>query len=85
MKRIILVVMFVITVMTAVACGCSNVNSESKSMFTIVEGDTLSKTYMIVYHNDTKVMYAVSDSGHSAGIFTVMVNPDGSPMLWKED
>lgn len=39
--------------------------------------------YKIVYHKDTKVMYAVSDSTYNKGSFTVLVNADGSPMLYE--
>lgn len=35
----------------------------------------------IYYDKDTKVMYIVNYSGGT----TVMVNPDGSPRLYKED
>jgi hypothetical protein len=40
--------------------------------------------YRVVYHKDTKVMYAVSDGSSNIGTFTLLVNPDGSPMLYKE-
>ena len=54
------------------------------SMFIVVEGRGID-SYRIVYHRDTKVMYAVSCGGYNAGNFTVLLNPDGSPMLWKGD
>ena len=38
-----------------------------------------SQTWRIYYHQDTKVMYAVSKDG----VWTVMVNADGSPMIWE--
>ena len=53
-------------------------------MFVLIEGGGM-HSYYIVYHKETKVMYAVSNGTYSAGNFTVMVNPDGSPMLWKGD
>lgn len=34
-------------------------------------------TYKIVYHSDTKVMYVVK------GAFTMLVNEDGTPMIYK--
>ena len=40
--------------------------------------------YKVVYHRDTKVMYAVSEGSSNIGTFTLLVNPDGSPMLYKE-
>lgn len=52
---------------------------ESESMFVKVEDGQL---YYVVYHKDTKVMYAVSDSSRNCGNFTLLVNPDGSPMIY---
>lgn len=37
--------------------------------------------HRIVYNNETKVMYAVS-MGRCPGIFTLLVNPDGTPMVY---
>lgn len=34
----------------------------------------------IAYQRDTKVMYAIS-----GGVVTLLVNADGSPMLWEVD
>ena len=34
-------------------------------------------SYEIVYHKQTKVMYAISDGKFSKGILTLLVNPDG--------
>lgn len=35
-----------------------------------------------VYHNDTKVIYVYKMVGNSAGM-TVLLNPDGTPMIWE--
>lgn len=40
--------------------------------------------YSVVYEKDTKVMYAVSDGAKNRGTFTMLVNADGTPMIWKE-
>lgn len=58
-------------------------NNEPKetSMFVEVEHTTMWK---VVYHKETKVMYAVSYGSYNCGTFTVLVNPDGTPMLWEE-
>lgn len=66
-------------------CGVTPQYEESASesgysMFVIVEDGS---TYSIVYHKDTKVMYAISDGGYNHGTFTVMLNPDGTPMLYE--
>lgn len=39
--------------------------------------------YYIVYHKDTKVMYVVT-SYCKNNVFTLLVNPDGTPMLWDD-
>lgn len=80
----------------AVACvlilsGCSKVTVEDESqynnndtiasMFVIVERANL---WLVVYNKDTKVMYAVSRSSYNSGNFTLLVNPDGTPMTWED-
>ena len=40
--------------------------------------------YDVVYHKGTKVMYVISRGQYNSGTFTLLVNPDGSPMLYKE-
>ena len=72
---------------TMILSGCSNTKVETEhrdttSMFVCVE-DTDIKPWKVVYHKDTKVMYAVSDGGSSYGIFTLLVTPDGTPMIWE--
>lgn len=32
---------------------------------------------------NTKVMYAISDGAHNYGNFTLLVNADGTPMLYE--
>ena len=40
-------------------------------------------SFRIVYHKETKVMYAVSTGPRNPGNFTLLVNPDGSPMIYR--
>ena len=65
--------------------GCASTTASAKeidngSMFVCVERGYY---YNIVYHKDTKVMYAVSRSGYNAGTYTLLVNADGTPMVWE--
>lgn len=48
-----------------------NINDNYSSGFNLAD---------IVYHKDTRVMYAVSKDG----VFTLLVNQYGIPMLYKE-
>lgn len=83
MKKII-VLLFILAILLT-GCGQevrSEFDEDSESMFTIVEKTNV---WQVVYHNDTKVMYAVSYGGYNSGNFTLLVNSDGSPMIWMEE
>lgn len=58
-------------------------NTNKNSMFVAVEAGPY---WLIVYDKHTKVMYTVSDSyeNKGSGVFTVLVNADGSPILYNE-
>ncbi len=86
-KKIICLVLVVLLLSTFVGCG-SNIDTaedikskESSSMFILVETGQLWDKYNIVYHKETKVMYAVSCNT----VFTVMVDAEGKPLLYSED
>ena len=87
MRKILLIGVLIIA-LSFCSCGsqmlteeeASNDDTSNISMFILVEEG---KTYNIVYHRDTKVMYAVSDGDYNRGTFTVMLNADGTPMLWE--
>lgn len=90
MKKLIFVFMVCFTVFAMTGCGArmateSELNNQKlhdTSMFVMVEeGDG----YSIVYHRKTKVMYAVSAGTYNRGVFTVMLNADGKPMLWERE
>lgn len=65
--------------------GCSDTSdtiSESRwanSGFTWIE---TKGGVAYIYHNDTKVIYVYKSIGNSAGM-TVLLNPDGTPMIWE--
>ena len=57
-------------------------NNATYSMFILLEKN-IRIGYQIVYHKDTKVMYAISDGAYNRGTFTVMLNADGTPMVYE--
>ena len=74
-----------VTVLTFLT-GCGAVTdvdfieeTSETSMFVTVE-TTL--TWSVVYHKTTKVMYVVSNGTYNYGNFTVLVNADGTPMIY---
>lgn len=83
MKKFILFLVAVLMIVTFSACASNqteNAVAEGKaSMFVKVEDGPYWNVY---YHSETKVMYVVSVSAYNRGNFTVLVNPDGTPMLY---
>ena len=90
-KRIVagLAAFLIIVSIVVMFAGCASTRAEAKEVDNVDDGNTfilVDADYYcwIVYHKDTKVMYAVSRSGYNAGTYTVLVNADGTPMIWKE-
>lgn len=83
MKKVILILVLVF--LAVVLSGCAQTATERKpeqmSRFVQVENTAV---YSVVYDKETKVMYAVSYYGSGSGVFTLLVNADGSPKLWEE-
>lgn len=84
MKKI-LIFMCMIFVLGFSGCDKTDEATEDKSMFVFIETNTLSKPFAVVYHKETKVMYAVSGGSYNSGQFTLLVNPDGTPMIYEEE
>ena len=47
--------------------------------FTKIESSSVNYLFDVVYDNETKVMYTVSSEGE----FTVLLNADGTPLLYE--
>ena len=89
MKKAIGLIMAVIMAAMLAACGnkvekadSSVGDHETKSMFVAVEDTDI---WAVVYHRKTKVMYAVSRGGYNNGTMTLLVNADGTPMIYSGD
>lgn len=75
MKKIIFILILCMILTTVT--GCSDDMVSKDSVFVPIKENIYSK---LVYHSKTKVMYVVSKDG----IYSVLVNPDGSPMLYTK-
>lgn len=87
MKKVKVIATLALTSLLLTGCGKTMERNIDKSAdetapFVIVE---VCDSYNIVYHKDTKVMYTVSRSPYNIGNFTVMLNADGTPMLYEEE
>lgn len=79
-----LMAILIVGMLSLTACAkveSVNDNKQDTSMF--VEVETTSY-WSVVYHKETKVMYVVSEDFYNLGNFTLLVNPDGTPMLWED-
>ena len=84
MKKIFLIISIsVIALMCFAACDnpVEKNTHLGNSDFVMVES---TDDFYIVYHKETKVMYAVSGSSYNHGNFTLLVNADGTPMTYKK-
>lgn len=83
MKRIIAILLLVLC-LSLCSCNTSvsteHENAQGLSMFIELES---TYTWTIVYHRETKVMYAVSGGHYNLGTFTVLLNADGTPMTYE--
>lgn len=80
-KQILSVALAVVMAVCLVGCGdTENVNDDT-SMFALIETTC---DWQIVYHKETKVMYAVSDGDYNRGIFTPLYNADGTLQIYEE-
>lgn len=88
MKKMLILMILLLCLFLA-GCGVKKMESANdaatndgdKSMFVVIEKGL---TYRIVYHRDTKVMYAISYGSYNIGNFTVMVDEEGKPLLYQE-
>ena len=82
-----LIILIVLAMLMFYFTGCelteedfTEASKSERSMFVKVE---YGNYYEIVYHKTTKVMYAISRGASNQGTFTVLLNADGSPMLYE--
>jgi hypothetical protein len=87
MKKLLVMILFILLL---TGCGKSTdsqysqeVNSQKTGMFVCIQPANFERDYSIVYQRDTKVMYAVSHGYYNSGNFTLLVNSDGTPMLYE--
>lgn len=89
MKKLIALIAAVLMIVSVLtACGenpaensAADDGASKESIFKMIEGKAGWSLYAICYCKDTKVMYSISDSG----VLTLLVNPDGSPMIYQDD
>ena len=83
MKKLITVLLITLMILSLSACATKTTNKvvkgESSRMVRIEEAGI----YQIVYDKETRVMYAVSYGVNNGGVFTLLVDADGKPLLYE--
>lgn len=84
--RLAIILFTMLFTISLTGCGESTESQDSReeNMFVYIQSTAFSQGYDVVYQKDTKVMYVVSRGTYNQGTFTMLVNPDGSPMLYEE-
>lgn len=85
MKRLLVMILFIF-LLTGCGGGTPTLGfQKSSSMFVYIQEADGYNNYDVVYHKDTKVMYVISHGSYNIGTFTLLVNPDGTPMLYEAE
>ena len=90
-KNFIIFVVLIALMFSLVGCGGTKQLTEedfaeaSKSKYSMFIKLESAGIYDVVYHKTTKVMYAISRGGYNQGTFTVLLNADGTPMLYESN
>ena len=79
-KAIALIVAFLLLSGCAANVERAEPDPQNVSMFVIVE--TTSRWY-VVADRKTGVMYAVSQGSYNHGNFTLLVDAEGKPLIWR--
>lgn len=79
-KTIVLVAAFLLLSGCAANVEKAEPDPQNVSMFVIVE---ITSRWYVVADKKTGVMYAVSNGGYNLGNFTLLVDAEGKPLIWK--
>lgn len=80
MNKITIILLIIILMLTLMACAPNNNADEIQTGRMVIIEKTI--IYDIAYDRYTKVMYAISHGGYNSGNFTLLVDSDGSPLLY---
>lgn len=82
MKKLVAVLTALFLAFALTGCNSteSKIDDGAPSRFVTVERTGM---WMVVYDDETKVMYSVSYGVYNNGTFTMLVNADGTPLLYE--
>ena len=81
MNKKFLFISFMI-VISVLFVGCSTTSKEELSKSTFIEL-SVEKYGSVLVDKETRVMYWNTEGNRNYGALTLLVNPDGTPRIWK--
>lgn len=83
-KFIITIALIFILPICLLFAGCGNASGEENPDFIIVSESHFdgNRVSTILAHKETKVMYCFYKCGYGGGM-SIMLNPDGTPMIYE--
>ena len=82
-KFIATIIAIALVVVVLFFVGCDKTNNSVRANDDVFVMVSKNFSYAVVYDRETKVMYAISDATYNQGNFTMLVNADGTPKLYK--
>lgn len=79
MKKVMAILLILLMLAGCGKTTRSESESDKDKRFVTIE---TAWAYLIVADRETGVMYAVSNGPYNCGVFTLLVDKDGSPLIW---
>ena len=82
-KFIATIIAITLVVVVLFFVGCDDTNNSVKASDDVFVMVSANCDYDVVYDRETKIMYTISKGSYNMGNFTVLLNVDGTPKLYK--
>lgn len=82
-KFIATIIAIALVIMVLFFIGCDNTNNSVRANDDVFVTVSENYDYAVVYDRETKIMYTISKGSYNMGNFTVLLNVDGTPKLYK--
>lgn len=82
-KFIATIITIALVIMVLFFVGCDNTNNSVRASDDVFVTVSENHDYAVVYDRETKIMYTVSKGSYNMGNFTVLLDVDGTPKLYK--
>lgn len=82
-KFIATIIAITLVIMVLFFVGCDNTNNSVKANDDVFVTVSEKSNYAVVYDRETKIMYTMSKGFYNMGNFTVLLDVDGTPKLYK--